>query len=44
MSGTMHPYYTVALAPGIAALVGVRGVARLMLSRPPRPGVAASQP
>jgi 2-polyprenyl-6-methoxyphenol hydroxylase-like FAD-dependent oxidoreductase len=28
----------------IAALVGVRGVARLMLSRPPRPGVAASQP
>ncbi|HSU11870.1 MAG TPA: glycosyltransferase family 39 protein, partial [Pseudonocardia sp.] len=23
MSGTMHPYYTVALAPGIAALVGV---------------------
>ena len=28
----------------IAKLVGVRGVARLMLSRPPRPGVAASQP
>jgi 2-polyprenyl-6-methoxyphenol hydroxylase-like FAD-dependent oxidoreductase len=28
----------------IAALVGVRGVARLMLSRPSRPGVAASQP
>jgi 4-amino-4-deoxy-L-arabinose transferase-like glycosyltransferase len=27
MSGTMHPYYTVALAPGIAALVGVGGVA-----------------
>jgi len=25
MSGTMHPYYTVALAPGIAALVGVGG-------------------
>jgi 4-amino-4-deoxy-L-arabinose transferase-like glycosyltransferase len=23
MTGTMHPYYTVALAPGIAALVGV---------------------
>jgi 4-amino-4-deoxy-L-arabinose transferase-like glycosyltransferase len=23
MSGTMHPYYTVALAPGIAALVGM---------------------
>jgi hypothetical protein len=23
MSGTMHPYYTVALAPGIAALIGV---------------------
>jgi len=28
----------------ITRLVGVRGVARLMLSRPPRPGVAASQP
>jgi hypothetical protein len=28
----------------IARLVGVRGVARLMLSRPPRPGVAVSQP
>jgi 4-amino-4-deoxy-L-arabinose transferase-like glycosyltransferase len=27
MSGTMHPYYTVALAPGIAALVGVGAVA-----------------
>ncbi|XVV09387.1 glycosyltransferase family 39 protein [Actinoplanes sp. CA-131856] len=25
MSGTIHPYYTVALAPGIAALVGVGG-------------------
>lgn len=23
MSGTMHPYYTIALAPGIAALIGV---------------------
>ena len=23
MSGTMHPYYTVALAPGIAALIGI---------------------
>jgi len=29
MSGTMHPYYTVALAPGIAALVGVGTVALL---------------
>ena len=27
MSGTMHPYYTVALAPGIAALVGIGAVA-----------------
>ena len=27
MSGTMHPYYTVALAPGIVALVAVGGVA-----------------
>ncbi|MFC4947372.1 glycosyltransferase family 39 protein [Pseudonocardia sp. GCM10023141] len=27
MSGTMHPYYTVALAPGIAGLVGVGTVA-----------------
>jgi hypothetical protein len=27
MSGTMHPYYTVALAPGIAGLVGVGAVA-----------------
>jgi 4-amino-4-deoxy-L-arabinose transferase-like glycosyltransferase len=27
MSGTMHPYYTVALAPGIAALVGTGTVA-----------------
>ncbi|ODU02442.1 MAG: glycosyl transferase [Pseudonocardia sp. SCN 72-86] len=27
MSGTMHPYYTVALAPGIAALVAVGAVA-----------------
>src|SRR4051812_41820920 len=27
MSGTMHPYHTVALAPGIAALVGVGAVA-----------------
>jgi 4-amino-4-deoxy-L-arabinose transferase-like glycosyltransferase len=27
MSGTMHPYYTVALAPGIAASVGVGAVA-----------------
>ena len=27
MSGTMHPYYTVALAPGIAALIGVGSVA-----------------
>ncbi len=27
MSGTMHPYYTIALAPGIAALVGVGVVA-----------------
>ncbi len=27
MSGTMHPYYTVALAPGIAALVGIGTVA-----------------
>jgi len=27
MSGTMHPYYTVALAPGIAAVVGVGAVA-----------------
>jgi 4-amino-4-deoxy-L-arabinose transferase-like glycosyltransferase len=27
MSGTMHPYYTVALAPGIAALVGVGSTA-----------------
>ncbi|ORM26879.1 glycosyltransferase family 39 protein [Williamsia sp. 1135] len=26
MSGTIHPYYTVALAPAIAALVGVGGV------------------
>ncbi len=25
MSGTIHPYYTVALAPGIAALVGIGG-------------------
>ncbi|MCY1144559.1 glycosyltransferase family 39 protein [Actinoplanes sp. Pm04-4] len=25
MSGTIHPYYTVALAPGIAALVGICG-------------------
>jgi 4-amino-4-deoxy-L-arabinose transferase-like glycosyltransferase len=29
MSGTMHPYYTVALAPGIAALAGVGTVALL---------------
>jgi 4-amino-4-deoxy-L-arabinose transferase-like glycosyltransferase len=27
MSGTMHPYYTIALAPGIAALVGIGTVA-----------------
>jgi 4-amino-4-deoxy-L-arabinose transferase-like glycosyltransferase len=27
MSGTMHPYYTVALAPGIAALVGIGAAA-----------------
>lgn len=27
MSGTMHPYYTIALAPGIAALVGIVTVA-----------------
>ncbi len=27
MGGTMHPYYTVALAPGIAALIGVGSVA-----------------
>jgi hypothetical protein len=27
MSGTMHPYYTVVLAPGIAALVGIGAVA-----------------
>ncbi len=26
MSGTIHPYYAVALAPGIAALVGIGGV------------------
>jgi 4-amino-4-deoxy-L-arabinose transferase-like glycosyltransferase len=26
MSGTIHPYYTVALAPGIAALVGIGSV------------------
>jgi 4-amino-4-deoxy-L-arabinose transferase-like glycosyltransferase len=26
MSGTIHPYYTVALAPAIAALVGIGGV------------------
>ncbi|WP_210717630.1 glycosyltransferase family 39 protein [Amycolatopsis acididurans] len=26
MSGTIHPYYTVALAPGIAALVAIGGV------------------
>jgi 4-amino-4-deoxy-L-arabinose transferase-like glycosyltransferase len=32
MSGTMHPYYTVALAPGIAGLVGV-GVAVLWRTR-----------
>ncbi|WP_246614436.1 glycosyltransferase family 39 protein [Paractinoplanes bogorensis] len=25
MSGTIHPYYTVALAPGIAALIGIGG-------------------
>jgi 4-amino-4-deoxy-L-arabinose transferase-like glycosyltransferase len=36
MSGTMHPYYTVALAPGIAALVGVGAVAFWR-----RPGQAA---
>ncbi len=27
MNGTMHPYYTVALAPGVAALVGIGTVA-----------------
>lgn len=32
MSGTMHPYYTIALAPGIAALVGV-GVTMLWSRR-----------
>jgi 4-amino-4-deoxy-L-arabinose transferase-like glycosyltransferase len=32
MSGTMHPYYTVALAPGIAGLVGV-GVTALWRAR-----------
>lgn len=32
MSGTMHPYYTIALAPGIAALVG-SGVAALWSRR-----------
>ena len=26
MSGTIHPYYTVALAPGIAALIGIGAV------------------
>jgi 4-amino-4-deoxy-L-arabinose transferase-like glycosyltransferase len=26
MSGTIHPYYTVALAPGIAGLLGIAGV------------------
>lgn len=38
MSGTMHPYYTVALAPGIAALVGT-GVAALWARR----GTAAAR-
>lgn len=32
MSGTMHPYYTVALAPGTAALVGI-GAAALWARR-----------
>ncbi|WP_063125114.1 ArnT family glycosyltransferase [Nocardia arizonensis] len=32
MSGVIHPYYTVALAPAVAALVGV-GVSRLWRSR-----------
>ena len=39
MSGTMHPYYTVALAPGIAALVGVGATAlwaRRDVARGPR--------
>ncbi|GAB3000272.1 glycosyltransferase family 39 protein [Amycolatopsis acidiphila] len=26
MSGTIHPYYTVALAPGIAGLIGIGGI------------------
>jgi 4-amino-4-deoxy-L-arabinose transferase-like glycosyltransferase len=42
MSGTMHPYYTVALAPGIAALVAVGGVAlwRRRAALPARIGLA----
>ena len=36
MSGTMHPYYTVALAPGIAALVAV-GAAALWARRTSMP-------
>jgi 4-amino-4-deoxy-L-arabinose transferase-like glycosyltransferase len=42
MSGTMHPYYTVALGPGIAALVAVGGVAlwRRRAALPARVGLA----
>ena len=32
MAGTVHPYYNVALAPGVAALVGI-GVAQLVKGR-----------
>ncbi len=39
MNGIIHPYYTVALAPGIAALVGIKAMA---LWQPrPRPGSGA---
>ena len=41
MNGIIHPYYTVALAPGIAALVGI-GAMALWQPRPrPRPGSGA---
>jgi 4-amino-4-deoxy-L-arabinose transferase-like glycosyltransferase len=43
MQGTIHPYYTVALAPSIGALAGIGGVlawqrARQPRALPPRPG------
>jgi 4-amino-4-deoxy-L-arabinose transferase-like glycosyltransferase len=38
MQGTIHPYYTVALAPAIGALIGIGGVLAWHRARQPRTG------